>query len=170
LAAAPSCVASPTLKTTALGEHEITRIEETWEAVKGLPSETVGGLLFKHIFEKADVSSLFTFGSKPGFDNSPDAVASNPDVMAHGAAVVKTVSTAVAMLRDLEKLSPVLKDLGRRHAKYGVLTQHYPVVGAAFIKTLQVGLGDAFTPKVESAYMAMWSIVEATMLAGAKNN
>ena len=34
------------------GEPEIKIITETWEVVKTLPAETVGGLLFKHIFEQ----------------------------------------------------------------------------------------------------------------------
>ena len=42
-----------------------------------------------------------------------------------------------------------------------------PVVGAAFLRTLRVGLGVAYTDEVDAAYTAMWGIVEATMLAGA---
>ena len=73
------------------------------------------------------------------------------------------------MLRDLPNLVPVLKDLGAKHAKYGVAAEHYPVVGTAFLKTLKVGLGlVVFTPEVEAAYAAMWDVVSTTMLQGAK--
>ena len=117
------------------GKPEIELIKETWAAVQTLPAEVVGGLLFKHIFEQADVSAMFSFGRQPGFDPSPDAVAENLAVKAHGAKVVATVTAAVGLLTDLEKLVPVLKDLGAKHAKYGVLEAHYPVVGGAFLKT-----------------------------------
>ena len=149
-----------------LTASDVRIIKETWAIVGTLPTETVGGLLFKHIFEQADVSSLFPFGRKPGFNPNPDAVAANPDVMKHGATVVKTVTTAIGLLTDLPSLVPVLKDLGAKHAKYGVVAAHYPVVGAAFLKTLQVGLGKLYTVEVREAFTSMWGVVEATMLAG----
>ena len=65
------------------------------------------------------------------------------------------------------QLVPVLKGLGARHAKYGVEAAHYPVVGSAFLKTLSVGLGDAYTEEVAAAYTAMWTVVADTMQAGA---
>jgi hypothetical protein len=104
-----------------LTEEDVKLIQETWATVKTLPATTVGGLLFKHIFEQADVSTLFSFGRNEGFDPSPDAVAANPDVQAHGAKVVGTVGVAVSMLTKLDKLVPVLKDLGAKHGKYGVV-------------------------------------------------
>jgi len=150
------------------GAHEIKLIEDTWAAVKTLPAEVVGGLLFKHIFEQADVSSLFSFGREPGFDPTPSAVELNPDVRRHGVKVVHMVSAAVGLLRNISKLAPVLKDLGAKHAKYGVVEAHYPVVGSAFLDTLRDGLKQEFTPEVEAAYTAMWGIVQTTMLAGVK--
>ena len=120
------------------GAPEIALITETWAAVQALPAQTVGGLLFKHIFEQADVSAMFSFGRVPGFDPSPDAVAANTGVQDHGAKVVATVTVAIGMLTDLDNLVPVLKDLGAKHAKYGVLAAHYPVVGGAFLKTLSI--------------------------------
>merc|ERR1719502_2185671 len=71
------------------------------------------------------------------------------------------------MLKDLDNLVPVLKDLGQRHTKYGVEAAHYPIVGGAFLKTLEVGLGDAYTPEVAKSFTAMWGVVESTMLSGA---
>ena len=54
-----------------------------------------------------------------------------------------------------------------KHATYGVVAAHFPVVGAAFLKTLSVGLGDAYTDEVAAAFTGLWGVVEATMLAGA---
>lgn len=150
------------------GASEIKLIQDSWAIVKTLPAVTVGGLLFKHIFEQADVSALFSFGRKPGFNPAPESVAENADVQAHGKKVVDLVTVAISMLTDLTNLVPVLKDLGAKHAKYGVVAAHYPVVGTAFLKTLSVGLGAAYTPEVAAAYTAMWGIVADTMQAGVK--
>ena len=141
-------------------------IQETWKVVSTLPAETVGVLLFKHIFEEAPLAAgLFSFGKEPGFDPTADH-SQNPAVVKHGANVVKTVGVAVGMLKDLDNLVPVLKDLGKRHTKYGVVAAHFPIVGAAFLKTLEVGLGPAYTPEVAHAFTEMWSVVESVMLSG----
>jgi hemoglobin-like flavoprotein len=144
---------------------QVALIQRTWKVVETLPAETVGVLLFKHIFERApEAAALFSFGRVEGFDPAADH-SKNPAVVKHSVTVVKTVGVAVGMLKDLPNLVPVLKDLGARHAKYGVLAAHYPIVGGAFLNTLQVGLGKAYTPEVAACFTAMWGVVESVMLS-----
>jgi hemoglobin-like flavoprotein len=124
-------------------------------------------LLFKHIFEAApQAAALFSFGKVPGFNPLADH-SSNPAVIKHATGVVKTVGVAIGMLTQLDSLVPVLKDLGKRHTKYGVVAAHYPIVGGAFLKTLEVGLGAAYTPEVAACFTAMWGVVESVMLSDA---
>lgn len=150
-----------------LRSPQIDLIEKTWKVVETLPTETVGVLLFKHIFEAApQAAALFSFGRVAGFDPSADH-SKNPAVVKHATGVVKTVGIAVGMLRKLDDLVPVLKLLGTKHSKYGVVAAHYPIVGGAFLKTLEVGLGPAYTPEVAEAFTIMWGVVESTMLSGA---
>ena len=101
------------------------------------------------------------------FRTALDNLGDNPRVVKHGAKVVDTVSTAVDLLDDLPTLGPVLVGLGARHFTYSVEAVHYPVVGGAFLKTLETGLGEAYTKEVAEAYTAMWGVVETTMLSGA---
>ena len=82
----------------------------------------------------------------------------------HGANVVMTVNTAVNGLSDLDALVPVLQGLGKRHVAYGVLPPHYGVVGQALIATLGAALGDAFTDDVKTAWLAVYGIVQTTMI------
>ena len=74
------------------------------------------------------------------------------------------VGTAVAGLRDLDALVPVLRELGKKHVGYGVLEAHYDVVGDALMKTLEQGLGDAFAPEARRAWEAVYAVVKATMV------
>jgi len=142
---------------------QIELIQMTWLTVQTLPTETVGVLLFKHIFEAAPAAAgLFSFGKVAGFDPAADH-SQNPAVVKHGVSVVKTVGVAISMLRDLDSLIPVLKGLGKRHAGYGIVADHYPIVGGAFLKTLSLGLGAAYTPEVASSFESLWGIVESTM-------
>lgn len=146
---------------------QVELIQRTWKVVETLPTETVGVLLFKHIFETApQAAALFSFGKVEGFDPAADH-SSNPAVVKHAVGVVKTVGVAIGMLKDLDNLVPVLKDLGKRHTKYGVAAAHYPIVGGAFLKTLEVGLGAAYTEEVKACFTAMWGTVESVMLSEA---
>jgi len=67
--------------------------------------------------------------------------------------LMQMLGLAVKGLNQPERLVPVLEDLGRRHGTYGVKDEHYDVVGEALLWTLAKGLGDAFTPEVEEAWL-----------------
>ena len=66
-------------------------------------------------------------------------------------------------LIDVPKLVPVLEKLGQGHAGYGVRDEHYDTVGAAFLWTLEQGLGAAFTPAVKAAWVEVYGVVATTM-------
>lgn len=66
-----------------------------------------------------------------------------------------------------ERLVPVLKQLGARHADYGVVDDHYPKVGSALIGSIEDQLGDRFTPDVRSAWTEAYVLISALMRRGA---
>jgi hemoglobin-like flavoprotein len=92
----------------------------------------------------------------------------SPKFKKHAAGVVGTVNTAVNMLGpDLSPLVDVLKALGKKHVKYGVVEAHYAVVGQALIETLDAAMSDKFTADVKAAWLEIWGIISSTMIAGA---
>ncbi len=78
------------------------------------------------------------------------------------------LAAAVSGLSNLDKLVPVLENLGKRHAGYGVLDEHYNDVGAALIFTLETGLGDEFTPAIKQAWVEVYGVMMATMINASK--
>jgi hemoglobin-like flavoprotein len=66
-----------------------------------------------------------------------------------------------------ERLVPVLKQLGARHADYGVVDEHYAKVGSALIGSLEEHLGDRFTNEVRSAWNEAYMLISALMRRGA---
>ncbi len=82
-----------------------------------------------------------------------------------GAKLMSTLKIAVKSLNNLEKLVPVVEDLGRRHAGYGVKDGDYDTVAAALIWTLGQGLQADFTPEVEAAWTKVYGILADTMKA-----
>ena len=82
--------------------------------------------------------------------------------------LVVMLTAAVKGLPRLDRLIPVLQDLGRRHADYGVADSHYETVGAALLWTLEKGLGPDFTPEVKDAWTTVYAVLASTMKAGAE--
>src|SRR6185503_18545359 len=60
--------------------------------------------------------------------------------------LMQMLTAAVKGLNHLNRLVPIVEDLGRRHAAYGVADAHYDTVGEALLWTLERGLGKEFTP------------------------
>ncbi|MGA0609894.1 globin domain-containing protein [Caldimonas sp. KR1-144] len=89
------------------------------------------------------------------------------DMEAQGAALMNMIAWAVGRLERAEELLPALRELGARHGRYGVRSEHYATVGAALVQTLAEGLGEAFTSEVGSAWIEMYDLISATMMAGA---
>src|SRR5512140_3469280 len=77
--------------------------------------------------------------------------------------LMNMIGAAVRGLDRLEQLVPVVQDLGRKHAGYGVEDRHYDTVGAALLWTLEKGLGSAFTPEVKGAWAAVYGLLASTM-------
>ena len=90
------------------------------------------------------------------------------DMKAQGGKLMTMIGVAVDNLDRPETLMPVLKGLGARHGGYGVKEHHYDTVAAALLDTLRRGLGDAFTPQVEAAWIVVYGVLAGTMKAAAK--
>jgi len=132
---------------------QISIVQQTWKQVE--PIATVAADLF--------YNRLFALDEKlrPLFKNT--------DLDAQKAKLLQALSMTVAGLDTAERLAPALKELGRRHRTYGVVGAHYDTVGAALLWTLEQGLGDAWSPVVEAAWTAAYSLVATTMQAGASD-
>jgi hemoglobin-like flavoprotein len=80
--------------------------------------------------------------------------------------LMTTLSFAVAGLNKPERILPAVRNLGARHIGYGVQEHHYQTVGAALLWTLAQGLGEDFTPDVEAAWTAAYTLLAQAMQEG----
>ena len=83
--------------------------------------------------------------------------------------LVQILAAAVSGLDDLDALVPVVKDLGRRHAGYGVTAAHYDSVGQALLWTLEQGLGAAWTPEAKAAWTEVYGLIAGVMQDAAES-
>ena len=77
--------------------------------------------------------------------------------------LMATLAFAIAHLKRPHDLIPAVEALGRKHAAYRVTPEHYNLVGAALLWTLEQGLGPEFTPEVKAAWAAMYTVLANTM-------
>ena len=70
-------------------------------------------------------------------------------------------------LSDLPSILPAASALAKRHVDYGARPEHYPVVGAALLWTLERGLGPQWTSEAASAWTAAYSTLSSFMIAEA---
>src|SRR5262249_27753509 len=70
---------------------------------------------------------------------------------------------AVANLDQLDRMVPMIWQLGKRHGGYGVEDGHYRTVRCGLSETLSVELGEAFTPEAERAWNEVYDLLATTM-------
>jgi nitric oxide dioxygenase len=85
------------------------------------------------------------------------------DLTEQGRKLMQMLSVAVNGLTRLDEIVPVVRQLGMRHAAYGVRDSHYDTVATALLWTLGQGLGDEFTPPVRDAWATAYGVLASTM-------
>lgn len=88
------------------------------------------------------------------------------DLSAQRRRLMEMISVAVTHLDQAEALLPVLRDLGRRHAAYGVREEDYAPVGSALLATLEELLGPRFNTEVRQAWAVAYGVLSAAMRSG----
>jgi hemoglobin-like flavoprotein len=89
------------------------------------------------------------------------------DMTVQGEKLMAALATVVNGLGNIETIVPVAEDLAKRHVAYGVKSEHYELVGAALLWTLEQGLADEFTPEVRTAWTAAYATLAEVMVASA---
>ncbi|MCB1917802.1 MAG: hypothetical protein KDG52_19080 [Rhodocyclaceae bacterium] len=77
--------------------------------------------------------------------------------------LVQALTTTIGSLARPEELLPMLEQLGRRHAGYGVSDSHFDSVGQALLWTLAQGLGEAWSGELEAAWIDAYGVVSEVM-------
>lgn len=126
-------------------QKTITLVQDSFEKVKPIASDAAE-IFYSKLFELDPAL-------KPLFPNTEDVM------KIQGNKLMSMLGSAVAGLNNLDALIPILQDLGKRHLEYKVEAFHYNTVGVALLGTLEVGLGEDFTPEVKEA----WTLVYGTM-------
>ena len=102
------------------------------------------------------------------FETAPETRALfSGDMDAQGRKLMAAITTVVTHLGEIETIVPAVQDLAKRHVAYGVKREHYALVGAALLWTLEQGLAADFTPDVSAAWAMAYGALSEMMIAAA---
>ena len=105
---------------------QIELVQKTFAVVAPI-ADDVAALFYRRLFEiDPDLKSMF-----------------KSDMTQQRRKLMVMLTAAVKGLPRLDRLIPVLEDLGRRHVEYGVVDRHYETVGAALLWMVDVEKGQA---------------------------
>jgi hemoglobin-like flavoprotein len=85
--------------------------------------------------------------------------------------LVDMVDAGVSLLNKRGDLESALRDLGKRHVRYGTQEEQYPIVGDNLLQVLESILGaDHFTEKERKAWQDVYEYWASVMLDGARES
>ncbi|EGD80027.1 hypothetical protein PTSG_10302 [Salpingoeca rosetta] len=117
--------------------------QESWAMVeREIPNWT--DIFYDKMFSDPNIAKLFPF--------SAGDFKTNEKFQTHTQKVRDTMHTAMTSIREFEKLGPVLKKMGERHADYGVIPEHSVNFKEAFLHTLKTGYGDKWNEDLDDAW------------------
>jgi hemoglobin-like flavoprotein len=133
-----------------MNSEQINLVQASFQQVRPIAA-TAANLFYGRLFELDP-------GLRPMF---------RKDLEQQGRLLMTMLGAAVNGLTKLDTVVPVIRDLGNRHAGYGVRDEHYDTVGSALLWTLEQGLGEAFTGDVREAWTCAYELLSDVMKLGA---
>jgi len=92
------------------------------------------------------------------------------DLELQGVRFMAALQVAVGGLSEPELMVTAVKQLGKRHAGYGVRVEHYHTFGEALLWTLEIQLGDRWTAEVAAAWTEAYYLLAGLMKEAAALN
>jgi len=131
---------------SSLRQSDIEIVRRDWRKVERI-AEVAGRLFYDRLFVlDPGLRALF-----------------KTDIAEQSLKLVRMISAAVDGLEDPELLLPIVRYLGRKHARLGVRDEHYEPVGSALLWTLRQGLGAEFGAESEAAWTRVYGLLADTM-------
>ena len=154
------------------GSH-MTAVQMSWQQVKQLGTDVVGGLFYKKFFMlEPSAKALFPMSMRLRYkdwdtdEEEGEDPSNSPALRKLWAKFITVVGSAVAGIQDTARLVPMLQALGMRHVGYGLKSEYFDLAGKVLIEVLAEWLGEGFTKEVENAWVMVSGFMVATMHGG----
>lgn len=130
-----------------MDSDQILLVRSSWPAVAA-NADALTSRFYERLFE---------------IDASAARLFAGVDMTTQRARLSQALAVVVKSLDDPDRLLPAIATLGKRHAHYGVQSQHFDSVGKALLFALGDALGEEFKPEVRSAWSDAYALVASVM-------
>jgi hemoglobin-like flavoprotein len=130
-------------------KQQVKQVKQSWSIVAPLGT-AAGELFYSELFQIAPQLRLIF----------------PADIKHQSGKLTHMLSFIVIKLDKLDELVPEVKKLAARHNNYGVTVEHYNMVGAALLLTLEKALGANWTTELKQAWTAAYNLLSGAMIAG----
>lgn len=127
---------------------QIEMVKGSWSSVATLDPILVGDIFYKRLFQLCPEV-------KPMFRHN---LAEQSKKLLH------MLSYIINKLNHIDDILHEVKNLARRHVKYGVQQYHYEAVGAALLFTLEQGLDKSWTKDLADAWTTCYTLLSSAMI------
>ncbi len=129
-----------------LSDAHLKRIRDTWGQVI-THSHKAGEVFYTVLFDLApSLSDLF-----------------KENIKKQDQKLLSAITVIVTKLNKLDNLNEEVRALAKRHVKYGVPTQHFPIFGKALLLMLESILEDAWDEETKEAWTLMYTFISVAM-------
>ena len=129
-------------------ESDIILIKRSWRVFREMDPVLIGDAFYSKLFsDNHSLRKMFPSNMSRQYQKLMDMI-----------------STIIARLDKLDELSDEISAMAQRHVHYGVRRGHYRLVGNALLWTLKQGLGNDWTPEVESAWTKCYALLSEAMI------
>ncbi len=126
-------------------------IKESWTVVEPVADKVAGYFYARLFIENPEVRDMFP-----------------PYMDVQRGRLLGAIVRIVQGIDRPEFLANFLEQLGRDHRKFGAKPAHYEAVGRALVSALKRYAGEAWTPQVEAAWVAAYSVAAQTMIEASR--
>ncbi|XP_064652905.1 neuroglobin-1-like [Lineus longissimus] len=136
-------------------------IRESWAKV----DHRAHGMVFYEKLFAAHPEYLPKFKKFPKKDAPTLKKEEDPAFVAQAVATFSAIDRVISKLDNLEDMTRILKDMGKRHVKYGVFEPEFIAVQPVVIDTLNAGLG-GMSPELQNAWETALKIICSVIVQG----
>lgn len=130
-----------------MNTQQITLVQQSFERLRPI-SHQAGELFYQNLFDMApQVKRMF-----------------KTPVAEQAGKLMYTLAYVVTHLHTPETILDDVRKLAIRHIEYGTRPEHYEVVGAALLKTLEQGLGEQWNDDLKEAWTLAFAMIAEAMI------
>jgi len=143
--------------------HTYSQVSESWERVRRVKGyrEKIGARVFLKFFTRVpEAMSVF------GLEGDAIDCVHNDSFLSHARRFVSMFEKAVDMLGpEIDMLTDIMVDLGKKHIQYGVKKEYFPHMGIALIDALR-DVDTHFDRETELCWKKVYTALATDMSIG----